>query len=166
VKTFDNVRLQVPTTESDQGKIPGKYILIRETYRKGSIKIHRERSWTKPLAKVSPAIRAAVVAQSREMFRREKLSWIDVQRFPNERRGDHSTDFSDPKVRAVLGEFHDKYVELLARRKRVRLEDSGQEYREILTALGYVDRDPRVRMLSSDEIRLPPPGHEILKTRP
>jgi arylsulfatase A-like enzyme len=166
VKTFDNALLQAPTPESDRGKIPGKYILIRETYRKGSIKIHRERSWTKPLAKVSPRTRVALAAQSRAMFQQEKLSWVDVERFPKERPEDYSTDFSDPKIQAVLREFHDKYSELLTRRKRVRVQDRNQEFGEVLTALGYVDRDPRVRMLNSDEIILPPPGHEILMRRP
>jgi arylsulfatase A-like enzyme len=166
VRTFDNILLQVPTTESNTGKIPGKYILIRETYRKGPIKIGRERSWTKPLAKVSPETKATLDAESRKMFQQEKLSWINVERFPDERLEDHSTDFSDPEVRAVLQEFNEEYLELLTRRTTARLQDNNQKFRDILTALGYVDGDPGARTLNSDEILLPPPGREILKTKP
>ncbi|MFH2002420.1 MAG: sulfatase [Planctomycetota bacterium] len=161
VRTFE-ITLRVPVSESATGRVPGKLVLVREVFRKGRVKICRERSWTRPMQDLSPEAQADLERSSREMFNKERLSWVDVERYPDESFDKHTTLFIDPEARAALKQFHDLYAALLKQRGRSGLQENKDAYREMLTGLGYVDGGEPGAVLTSQEFLLPPPGQSVL----
>jgi len=154
--------IHTPTPEGPTVPVQGQLITILETYRKGTIKITRERSWTKRTEDGPPAVLRAIESQSAEMRREEKLSWIDLELHPEERPADHSEDFSDPTARTVLADFNSKYHELLQRRRAGPLGVTPENVLTILQGLGYVGQDARIGAIAADELELDPPGAAVL----
>ena len=140
--------------------VPAQLITIEESYRMGSIKITRRRSWPeingRPPAGTANALRANRDREHAE----ETLTWIDIARYPDEPAGASSTDFSGRKVRAVLREFNDTYVELIRLRGKARLAGDEPPMPD-MSGLGYTAGTP-----ANDEVdemfRLPPPGQDVL----
>lgn len=157
--TSSPVTLQAPTP-SGAVQARGQLITIEETYRKGSIKITRRRRWPevdgRPPAGAGEALRAN---RDRERAR-ETLTWIDVARYPDEPPGAESSNFAGGPARAALQEFHDRYVDLSARRAKARLPGNEPPMPD-MSGLGYVTGSP-----AGDEVdeifRLPPPGEALL----
>ena len=136
---------------------------VTETYRKGAIKITRERSWTKPFLPGGPKLMSWWSRKSKRERAEERLTWIDVELHPDEPLERHSTDWDDPRARAVLQEFHDRYVELLARRERSVTGGDDERLGAMLQGLGYTEGDDgEAEPVAPDDLVLPPPGEDVL----
>ena len=151
-------RIGMRAPSSGDAPIPGQLIRVQETYRKGPIKIVRERSWPEASGPVPPAARAALDKKRDEDHARERLVWIDVERNPAEHEADHSSDFADPRARAALEEFRDRYVELLRERTGARLQDDEDGPLVGLGGLGYTAGTAPADATAIDRFVLPPPG--------
>jgi arylsulfatase A-like enzyme len=154
--------IRTPTQAGLLVPVQGQLITILETYRKGAVKITRERRWTKRTEDAPLEVLRAIENQSAEMRREEKLSWIDLEEHPEERPEDHSEDFSDATARAALQEFHSEYYALLQRRRVGPLGVASENVLTILQGLGYVGQDARIGAIAGDELELDPPGAAIL----
>ena len=159
VRSFD-MTLPVPPGEVEGDSIPGNLLRVTETFRKGPLKITRARQWTTWSAQLSPETEAHLQARFQMESEREFLHWIDVERHPDEPLALHSDDFSDPAVRSVLRDYHDRYEELLQKRRHADIQEND-EYLDRLRALGYLDAGPE-EPLPSNLFTLPPPGHDLL----
>jgi hypothetical protein len=152
--------MRVPKRDSPSGRVPAVLNTVLETYRRGPIKITRERSWPRPRASVSPKTAKALAAESERLRSEERLRWIDVERHPDEAEEAHSTDFTDPRALEALRAFRARYEELLARRGSVQLGDV-EDHLPALQGLGYVGADDETADPSTD-FALPPPGASLL----
>lgn len=161
VRTFE-ITLRVPTTECPTGRVPGKLVLVREIFRKGRVKICRERSWTQPMQELSKDVQAQIEKSSREMFEKERLSWVDVEKYPDERFDKHTTRFTDPDAMDALKQFNQLYEALLKQRGQSGIQEDKELFKEMLTGLGYVDGGTGGITLTSQEFLLPPPGEQLL----
>ncbi len=146
----------------DGTRIPGQLLKLQETYRKGPIKITRERSWPEVRGPVPPAAMAVIEKKRDEDYARERLVWIDLERHPEERAADHSSDFSDPRARAALEEFRDLYVELLRERTGARLQDDEDGPLVGLGGLGYTAGTAPEDATAVDRFVPPPPGIDVV----
>ena len=158
--------LSVPEKDDPDGAVPGLLVTLLETYRRGPIKVTREREWTRPIASVSPRTARALAEDSRKLRAHESLRWIDLEAFPDEREQDHSSDFGDPRAHAALRAFHDLYVQLLALRGHADLGEEDPGHEAALGALGYTEALDRSSGVRSDEFTLPPPGAALLSGAP
>jgi arylsulfatase A-like enzyme len=131
----------------------------RESWRRGPIKIVRERIWLEPPPRVPEPMRRAVEEESRRLHPEETLRWIDVERLPDEREPDWSSDFSDPRARAALEEFQAEYARMLRLRRSAASGDLSEPLQSALEALGYVEVDAPPR--GGDAFVLPPPGQHL-----
>jgi len=139
-------------------RIPGHKVTIVETYREGSIKITRRRSWPKAALKVEAELDRRFAAETERARAREQLSWIDVELHPDERPEEHSSDFSEPRARAVLQAFRERYTGLLEKRRASRVEHVDDELTTMLKGLGYAGDEG----VEGEEFTLPPPGEYVL----
>jgi arylsulfatase A-like enzyme len=158
----NHMSLPVPARDDPSGRAPALLLTLLETFRKGSIKITRERNWTRPLRRLSPKTDEMLRARSQALRAVEKLRWIDLERHPDEREEDHSTDFGDPRVLALLREFHDRYAALLEMRRGADLLEEEERPLDALRGLGYVDVGSGLGSAESDEFVFPPPGADLL----
>jgi len=142
--------------------VAGQKVIVIETYRKGSLKITRSKTWARPGEALDEGARTRFDERTAEL-RAEKLSWIDLARHPEEHDADSSRDFSDPEARAALQEFHDAYRELSKQRTESRDSATPAELATQLRALGYIGAE--VWQIGADELVLPPPGAEVLGSR-
>jgi len=155
-----------------EATVPGKggqtvrslTVYVTETFRKGPIKITRRRSWTKPYAPAGPKLTKWWNRKAAREKAEETLSWIDLGQLPSEPADQHSVDWSDPRARSALQEFHDRYKELLARRTGSAAGGDGDErVQAMLQGLGYVGDDgDGAEGPGSDDLVLPPPGEAVL----
>ena len=99
----------------------------------------------------------------REAATRDTLRWIDIERHPEERPEQHSTDFSDRAAQAALRAFRDRYRELLAHRAAGPIAEEDADLSARLRSLGYVDEGVGATERSLDSFELPPPGDSILE---
>jgi arylsulfatase A-like enzyme len=158
----NHMSVAVPPRDDPSGRAPAMLLTLLETFRKGSIKITRERNWTHPLRRLSPKTDKMLRERSHAMRAVEKLRWIDLERHPDEREEDHSTDFGDPRVLALLREFHDRYAQLLEMRRGADLLEDEERPLDALRGLGYVDVGSGLDSAESDEFSFTPPGAELL----
>jgi arylsulfatase A-like enzyme len=142
---------------------PGRHVSVIDTYRRGPIKITRERGWAKPVGKLSPAHLAFVEEQAREMRAQERLSWIDLEKNPTEPDARQRVDFDEPRAREALRAFHDRYVELVALRRGAGRSSGGEGVSGALAGLGYAGGDVSPEDVEDDELVLPPPGADLLR---
>ena len=149
------------TPEGPQ-KVRGTMVTVSEMFRWGSLKVTRERRLPRLTGDLSPALRRIAEAEFREAATRDALRWIDVERHPEERPEQHSTDFSDPTARAALRAFRDRYRELLAHRGDARVGEEDPDLTARLRSLGYVEEGGDGMGLGRDAFALPPPGESIL----
>jgi arylsulfatase A-like enzyme len=140
-------------------RIPGNKITIVETYREGAIKVTRKRSWPRVALKVDPELDRKFAAQTERARAKEELTWIDVERHPEERPEQYSGDFSDEKARAVLVNFRERYVGLLEKRSAGLVERVDDELTTMLKGLGYTGDEGA----EGEEFTLPPPGEHVLR---
>jgi len=142
------------------GQLKGTQFMVTDTFRRGPIKITRNRGWTRP----REAELAELFADSTRTQRaRESVVWIDVEGHPGEERAAHSHDFSDPGARAALEAFRDEYMRLATRRTPPTVSKGRQRFTAMLRGLGYVDGDEDAadEELNEDYV-LPPPGERVL----
>ena len=144
------------------GQVPCILITISETYRRGDIKVTREVRRVQVRATLDPAIEGRIRAVLRQRFPPESLRWIDLSRFPSELAPSHSEDFSDPRARAVLQAFHDRYLELAPRRLRAEAASPDPETIEALRSLGYLEEGVEPGSIAADDFELHPPGRGVL----
>jgi len=142
--------------------VRGLTVFVTETYRKGSIKITRRRSWTKPYAPAGPKLTKWWNRKAAREKDAEVLFWIDLERLPSEPADQHSVDWSDPRARSVLQEFHDRYGVLLARRADGATTGGDERVQAMLQGLGYVGDEGGAEAVASDDLVLPPPGEAVL----
>jgi hypothetical protein len=156
-----NLTVELPT---DVGpvRVAGQQHQVLETYLEGTIKITRERKWLRASSAPPPAAAAVFEAESARMFRDELLVWCDLAEGPEPALGEQSADFGDPRARAALQRFHDRYYELLARRGSAAIDTTGGAMAGALRGLGYTGDDTD-SAVSSDEYVLPPPGRDVLR---
>lgn len=138
------------------------HVTLLESYRQGPLKLVRERSWLRPLSAASPGATRRLVEESRRLREVETLRWIDLERFPDEREEEYSSDFDDPRARTALQAFHDLYAALLTQRGAAELSAEGDGHVAALQGLGYAGGLDRGAALASDEFTLPPPGAALL----
>ena len=141
-------------------ELPGVLMEVTETYRRGRLKVTRERRWPETTGGVPAGARAEVARLKNEARGREVLRWIDVVAHPDEAPEDHSEDFSDPAARAVLREFHDRYLELLRERRSTETLTPAERQQAGMAALGYASSQQAFR---GDLFVLPPPGQALLR---
>lgn len=134
-------------------------LTLLETYREGPIKITRERNWAILQDEVSPAQQQEFDDQATRVRAQERLRWIDLQRFPQERAQQHSANFSEPRAAAALHNFQQRYRELLGRRSGVQaVEDEARAAQaSALEALGYAGSGLGAGAAESQFV-FPPPG--------
>lgn len=141
--------------------VPARLYRVVESYRRGPIKVTRERRTARALADLAGERAASFREAAAQLEQRERLHWIDVERFPHEPEGAHSEDFDDPRARAVLREFRERYAELSARRGQPGVAEPDARTAAALRALGYVEPDAPSRPVASDAFALPPPGEGV-----
>jgi hypothetical protein len=152
--------LHVP---GDEGRgVPGELFAITETYREGTIKVTRERRWTWTGARLPAATLARLRAESQRLFETDRLRWIDLAAHPNEAEAAHVRSFDDPRARAVLQRFHDRYAELARRRGTAQIGAQDGPLAAQLGALGYGD-GAGAASASARLPELPPPGEALLR---
>ena len=147
-------------TASGPGRLPVMRVRVTETYRRGSIKVLRERAWTEH-PPVSGELARELEGQRAEQLAREELSWIDLERHPDEPADAWSRSFEDPAARDALRAFRAGYETLLELRARASAVESDPAAASALEGLGYGgggDTSP----LASDRLALPPPGEGVL----
>ncbi|MFT7667924.1 MAG: arylsulfatase A-like enzyme [Planctomycetota bacterium] len=150
-------RIQLPGTLARD--VAAVRMTLLETFRQGSIKVTRERNWATLQEEVPEDVRAAFETQSAAIRSQERLTWIDIERFPMERPKQHSDKFDDPRAALALLHFQECYRELLARRGQAGAVEAGARDAQIsaLEALGYAG----VGLGASgdeDKFVFPPPG--------
>ena len=142
---------------------PGRITKVIETYRRGSIKVTREMQWPETMGPIpQPKAREAFLELRRNQRGEERLRWIDVAAHPDERPGDHSDDFTDPRAREALEEFRTRYVELLDRRSAARVRREEEVPLAGLEGLGYAADEAPQEEAQVDRFVLPPPGKGVL----
>ena len=143
-------------------RLPGRRIYIVETYRRGPIKITRERTWPAVMASAGAEFDRRFAEQANRERSQEVVRWIDLDRHPEERLEDHSDDFSDALVREVLREFNALYVGYLERRLGSHEDCRDEQLDPMLEGLGYTGGGSSSRE-GGDEFELPPPGEAALR---
>ncbi|MFT7670084.1 MAG: arylsulfatase A-like enzyme [Planctomycetota bacterium] len=139
-------------------------LTLLETYRAGSIKITRERSWATMEEELAPDLAAAFEKQANVVRDREILHWIDLEHSPEEALEDHSEDFKNPRAAAALKSFQEHYTFLLSRRERAQMVEASAEgsSTSALEALGYTGAGAGGSDLSNEEkFVFPPPGENL-----
>ena len=142
-------------------QVPGRTMHVIETYRRGSIKVTRKRSWPEVMMRIHPELDARWAEETRRKRSAETLTWIDVERHPDEPADAHSSDFSDPEARSVPRAFRDEYKTRLARREESRYVERDEGLQSMLKGLGYTAGDDP-GAAPSDTLVLPPPGEGVL----
>lgn len=152
-------------------RVPGKggqtvrslRVYVTETYRKGDVKITRRRTWTKPFLASGPKLTKWWNAKAEREKKNEVLFWVDLGQHPDEPADRHSEDWSDPRARAVLQEFHDRYDELLERRATSVSGGEDDRIQAMIQGLGYTEGDEEgAAPVDTDEYVLPAPGAAVL----
>ncbi|MFT7670079.1 MAG: arylsulfatase A-like enzyme [Planctomycetota bacterium] len=148
-------------------KVPGQTkvdvrvmrLTLLESYRQGSIKITRERSWATLQEELSPELTLAFQKQSDMVRDREILHWIDVESFSLEESEHHSESFEDPRAALALRNFQGYYRTLLDRRKPSDLVEASaaSDQTSALEALGYTGAGQGAST-GDGEFVFPPPG--------
>ncbi len=154
--------LQVRVGSASEPAVWGQLVIVTETYRKGSIKVTRTKSWARAGEPLDSQALASFEQKTAEL-ESEDLRWIDLERQPEEREEDHSTDFSDSRARAVLQDFHDVYGELAKQRSGTQESKAPEELVALLRGLGYVGSESWV--VGASELILPPPGAQVLSEK-
>ncbi len=161
---FWSVRIQIPVVGGERIPVDGRRIQVIETWRQGPIKVTRERAWVRADDSSPERLTEAVAHFYGEGSTVDVLRWIDLERFPDEREEDHSTDFTDLRAREALREFHDRYRELLAVRGRAASVETDAELMSLLNGLGYTDGgDDGTAPLEHETFLFPPPGRDLLR---
>ncbi len=148
-------------TRFDAEGTVGSQIKVVETYRRGSIKITREHTWMHVPDEAPESIKKRIATRNQTLLG-ESLRWIDLDASPGERTLDASRDFSVPRAREVLAEFHDRYLELMEQRVRSESLDAESTNLSMLKALGYADGAAEPVSALDEVVRLPAPGRAIL----
>jgi len=141
----------------------GMLVTVTETFRRGSLKVTRERNLPRLTGDLTPELRKFADEQIRKSETRDALRWIDLERHPEERPEQHSTDFSDPGARAALRAFRDRYRELLSKRGAAQVGEEDAELTARLRSLGYVEEGAGGAGTGADVFALPPPGESLLQ---
>jgi len=138
-------------------KVAVERIQVLETFRSGTLKLTRERTWTIP-AEDAGDLLPDLLEEARRRRSEERLRWIDLALDPDERGEDHSTDFEDPRARAALDEFRARYA-LLSKERLPAVLEEGRDYgaEVALRGLGYGGAATSGEVGGND-LQLPPPG--------
>ena len=155
------VEMQIPMPG---GRVPagGSRIQVLETFRKGPIKITRERAWVRADDATPGAVAREVDRYYGGGRNQDLLRWIDLDAHPEEAEADHRPEFSDPRARAALRAFHDRYARLIAVRGRAREVTDADGVRSILDGLGYAEGGELSPSLEHDAFLFLPPGATLL----
>ncbi len=144
-------------------EFPCTQVHVIESYRQGTLKLVRERTWQRPIPSEAPSeVNAQIERRGQESFAHEALCWIDLARHPEERGEDWSSDFTDAAVRAALEAFRREYEALARARRTPALTEKTDDLLAAFRGLGYAGEEARLRALPSDELLLPPPGEALL----
>ncbi len=154
--------LQVRAGSAGEPAVWGQRVIVTETYRKGPIKVTRTKAWARAGEELYAQARATF-RQTTAALDSEELRWIDLERDPEEREENHSTDFSDSRARAALQEFHDVYGELAKLRSETHESRTPEEVVALLRGLGYFGSESWV--VGDSELILPPPGAQVLSEK-
>jgi arylsulfatase A-like enzyme len=139
------------------GRVTLRQIVVQDAFRKGPIKVTRTRSWPQFPTGLAAGLEAILRSEADAQYARERLRWIDVERFPTEPEEQHSTRFADDGVRAVHADFRREYAGLLRLRSRARQGSPLPEnIRRNLESLGYVDATATA-LFPEPDVVLPPP---------
>jgi hypothetical protein len=105
---------------------------------------------------------ARLRAESQKLFETDRLRWIDLAAHPDEAAAAHVRSFDDPRARAVLQRFHDRYAELARRRGTAQIGEQDEALAAQLRALGYGD-GAGAASAGARLPELPPPGAALLR---
>ncbi|MBL8899017.1 MAG: sulfatase [Planctomycetes bacterium] len=136
------------------GGPPVVRINLRETYRKGALKLERWRRWHEALPTAPPEIAAQVKASAGERDKDLVLVWTDFAGGSQERSSDFSTDWKDARAQLALGEWRKVYVQAQRAAKPSEIATIPGASAAQLQALGYVN----AQASSRTPYDLPPPG--------
>ncbi|MEW6072786.1 MAG: sulfatase [Planctomycetota bacterium] len=161
IVTQQPLLVHLPRETGDRVTVSGRRVSVLESWRRGSLLILRERTWVRADPGTDPALAREVEIHHGAGRRADLLRWIDVERFPGEEEEGFSTDFADPRARAELRRFHDRYGELLAARARARRVETTGDVQALLRGLGYAGGLPGGPLGEAD-LLLPPPGDAVL----
>jgi arylsulfatase A-like enzyme len=146
--------------EVDTGEhVAMRQVMVQDTFRQGPIKITRTRAWPQFPTSATPELQAVFQREAAAQRQREQLSWIDVERFPDEPEAQQSTVFTDPGARAALDAFRAEYAALLPLRSHPHdATPLPENVRQALQNLGYVPPSGGPSFPEPDAV-LPPPGN-------
>ena len=157
---IDELDLRVSTDLGDVA-VPGLLVTVTETFRLGSLKLWRERRWTRATRESPARVEEALLRQSRELRARETLFWIDLATHPDEDEAGRSTDFSGPRAAAALEAYRRHHARAVARRHAARPADTTEDVDAALRGLGYGGGARGHAALEDDDLVLPLPGEPL-----
>jgi len=137
--------------------VPVTQVTVQEAFRRDSIKLTRARTWPEFPSDLPASTAAILRPETDAQHARERLSWIDVTRFPAEPDAARSSEFAEPPVRAVLEAVRGLYRRLLLPPRTPGTARPGEAVRHALDGLGYVDTGAGAA-LPAARFALPPPG--------
>lgn len=147
--------------DGEPREVEGMRVRVLEGFWSGPIKVLRERERWSTSTRLEPLLAAAFELASRAVSEREDLRWIDLAAHPAEETAAWSRDFADPRAREALELFRAAYAIHAVSRAVPGLAAESSEMLAALRGLGYVGQEARIGVLSSEALRLPPPGEAL-----
>jgi hypothetical protein len=152
--------IQVP--DADDEPLTCRLSLVLESFHHGDVKLMREVFWTD----WPPGFNAMADPEARglvEAGQGDRLTWIDLARYPEEPEEAYSADFSDPRAAAALERFRALYAELLEERRVEFQGEVSSVLQAQLAALGYAVEEG---LAAEQEYTLSVPGQGVLFAEP